>query len=285
MIISQLSGGLGNQLFQYAAGYAIAERLNTNLFLYFHINECDTKRDQIIKELVSDIHWLEFKQLKPFIPHSFISKFKQRILPVNKRSFFKERDFTFDDRVLNISDNTLINGYWQSEDYFSRVSDKVRDTILSKLNTIELDKSILNNLTLENSISLHVRKGDYLIFPYSDYYYELQSEYYERALECLSSKIAFSKIFVFTDDVNWVNEHLKIGFDFQIVSQTFTKSVLEDMRAMSLCNHHIIANSSFSWWSAWLSQNPNKQVVAPLNWFKSVRKSTKNLIPERWLRV
>lgn len=285
MIITQITGGLGNQLFQYAAGFCVAKRLNTDLALYFTLEDTDTKRKPAIAELFPDLKWVEESDVRDYIPKNTLERIWQRLLPFQKKVFYKEPHFHYDDNILKISDNTYLKGFWQSEKYFIEYLDELKFKLLSAISSIKLDSVIEEKLNTQNSISVHVRKGDYLKPPYISYYHQLSNDYYKKAVHEIISSSTAAKVFVFTDDIEWVKQNLDIGYPYEIVSGQYTCSAFEDMKGIIECKHHIIANSSFSWWAAWLGSSENKKIVAPAKWFNEGPLDTEDLIPENWIKI
>lgn len=285
MIITQITGGLGNQLFQYAAGYAIARKVDTSLHLHFFLHESDTKRKPAIAELLTDLNWIGQEAVGKYIPNNTMARVWQRMLPFSKKTFYKEAHFHFDEQIRCITDNTYLKGFWQSEKYFMEYAEEIKMKLTSAISKIEMAPALVEKINTQPSISVHVRKGDYVKPPYLTYYHQLPNEYYKKGIQQILSTVPNANIFVFTDDVEWVKQHFDIGYEFEIVSGTYSFSVFDDMKAMIECDHHVIANSSFSWWTAWLSKGENKKVVAPAKWFNEGPADTQDLIPLSWIRV
>ena len=136
------------------------------------------------------------------------------------------------------------------------------------------------------SVCIHIRRGDYVEDIITNQFHGVCNlDYYYRSIEYIASKIKNPYFFVFSDDPLWVKQNLILKYPCDYIDQNFGKKDYEDMRVISKCKHNIIANSSFSWWGAWLNINPNKIVIAPKNWFKSKAINTKDLIPESWFKI
>ena len=258
MIVVKIQGGLGNQMFQYAHGRFLSEKFNLDLKLdtsfYDNYDSKSTLREfqlnsfENIKSNISIIDDIDFSNFYKIGEHfSYI-----KIPYIENCKYY-------------------LDGYWQSEKFFIELSELIRKDF-------EPSKSILNKI-LENplsdtTISLHVRRGDYLT---SNGFHPVQSiNYYQKAIETIGE---YDNIFVFSDDIKWCKENLK--FKNMIFIEGL--SDLEDLHLMSMCKHNIIANSSFSWWGAWLNKNPNKIVVSPTIWFNGLNSS--DIIPENWIRI
>jgi hypothetical protein len=251
MIITKLQGGLGNQLFQWAATKALSIKHNTDYafdFSYFNSN-----------------HWnLE------------LNKFKKIILKKHNESIslnIVTDDFYF----KKIENNSILDGYWQSEKYFNEINHLIREDLKIENNIkdyIVNKYSVLN----ENTVSLHVRRGDYVNI---QNFHPLQTiNYYKNAYDTINENSI--NVLILSDDVNWCKKNIK----FNNASYIENETNIVDLYIMSLCKHNIIANSSFSWWGAWLNKNKNKKIVCPINWFgKETNIYTGDIVPEKWLKV
>ena len=269
MIIVRLIGGLGNQLFQYARARHSAEINKT--FLKIDLSEFET-----------------YKLHKYSLNHfDIIENFdaKGDLLATNE---FKEKHFHFDPNYKLITDGTLLKGYWQSEKYFVDISEIIRNELKIKTNISDLGIEISKLISGSNSASLHIRRCDYNLGSYSDQILDaLGIEHYRKAIEKLSAAEKDLVFFVFSDDPQWVKENLKLECPVVYVDHNTAVTNYEDLSLMSLCKHNIIANSSFSWWAAWLNNNPAKKVYAPKRWFNSSVRNIdeKDVIPKAWIRV
>jgi hypothetical protein len=269
LIIAKLIGGLGNQLFQYAVARHLAEIQGTVLkidlteFEQYKLHKYSLQHFDIIEEIATSEN-------------------------LDYVGNIKEKHFHFDTEFKEISDDVLLRGYWQTEKYFSDISDIIREefTVKSELKDKDLDVSQL--IRCSNSVSLHIRRSDYTSNSYKDQIFDsLSLDYYERAIEGISKRENDLKFFIFSDSHEWVRDNVKLDFPVVYVDHNTADTNYEDLRLMSLCNHNIIANSSFSWWGAWLNPNPQKKVFAPKQWFNSnVRNlDPKDIIPLLWTQV
>ncbi len=264
-VICILKGGLGNQMFQYAASYSLAKYCNFSLVLDISSYEKNFRSFElgIFKEFSSKHTYLEKKA---------------------SVRFFREASFSFDERFFKKYwfQSVCIVGYWQSFRYFRRnKADLLKiftfDRKLMSDETMMFEKKIRK----QESVSLHVRRGDYLETQNKKIHGILGIDYYTKALSCFEDENLF---IVFSDDVDYCRE-VFTGENFLIIDDKEGRSDWEDMYLMSICDHNIIANSSFSWWGAYLNKNPEKKVIAPKNWFSDNSKDTKDLIPESWVRI
>ena len=264
MIIVKLQGGLGNQLLQWAFGKHLSNKYNVP----FYIDANFYKQD--IMGVTKRIYSLDkFPNLKCIFIECLVNNGKQ-FLKFNEPSRFTNLEY-------NESNNYYLDGYFQSEKYFLESSDLIRselspsDEILKKLN--------LTPFIDTNVVSIHVRRTDYVT---SNGYHPVQSiEYYKKALDIIGE---YDYIFVFSDDIQWCKDNLT--FNNMVFMEGFDD--VEDLWLMSMCNHNIIANSTFSWWAAWLNVNLNRKVVAPIVWFGNQcdkYNDTKDLYCEGWIKI
>jgi hypothetical protein len=178
----------------------------------------------------------------------------------------------------------VITGYWQAEKYFSKIAEQIREDFSFKPTIGSKDAILIDQINKVNAVSLHVRRGDYVNNPATATTHGLCSlDYYRKAINYLAQRELQPHFFVFSDDINWVKSNLEINFPCQYVDHNRGAESFNDMRLMSLCNHNIIANSSFSWWGAWLNQRVDKIVIAPNQWFADGKVNTMDLRPKSWI--
>jgi len=200
--------------------------------------------------------------------------------------FVREKGFSFDSRILELKGDVHLHGYWQSEKYFK----DIRETILEDFTPIRplrgRNQKVLDEIGSSSSISVHVRRGDYVIDPQTNKFHGICGpEYYKKAVEIIAKKVKSPVFYFFSDDIDWVKNNLRTKFKNVYVDWNQGDQSFVDMQLMSHCRHHILANSSFSWWGAWLNRNPHKIVVAPERWFQERSLDTRDLIPEGWLKI
>jgi hypothetical protein len=289
MIIVNLKGGLGNQIFQYAVGRHLSIKLNVPLALDVSGFATDPLRNyrldsfNIKAELVSPVtNSLQQKLINRFrSPKNPLNRLFQR-----KHQMVRENGFPFQENILNSPDNSYLDGYWQSEKYFLPIQEMIRQdlTLVQPLppHLQELVKQIHNT----NSISLHVRRGDYASNPVTTAYHGLYStEWYANAAAQMQKDVSDAHFFIFSDDYEWVRSNIKLDGPCTFVQPSPDGQEAQDLYVMSQCKHNIIANSSFSWWAAWLNAHSNKKVIAPARWFVGDHSDTKDLIPQGWTRI
>jgi hypothetical protein len=266
-------GGLGNQLFQYAAARRLALEHDAELALdlgwFRHEGRgLTTRRDFQLERLPIAGRTIE-------IEPETIARWERRRLLRGRNGLTVLRqqpdDHGVDERVLAAPDGVLLIGYWQSEQYFSAVADTLRAELAP---AGEPD---------HGSVALHVRRGDYVrVQSTRDFHGLLPLDYYKAALEYVTERVPDARVLAFSDEPEWVREHLLPEHPISVAD---TGDAHEDFRLMSSCAHHVIANSSFSWWGAWLGERPGSIVVAPRRWFADERLDTTELVPERWVRL
>lgn len=292
MIISHIIGGLGNQMFQYAAGRAVSlarqEALlvdissfaNYGLHQGFELQRIFSCPITIASEtdLKNVLGW----QVQPLIRRLLM---RPAFSKLRGNNFVVEPYFQYWEGIQKTPKNAYLTGYWQSEKYFSRIAETIRRDFSFSLPLSEKNTQLAQEISQVNAISLHVRRGDYVQNPVTLATHGTASlAYYQAAIETIAKSVAEPTFFIFSDDMEWVKANLILPFPCHYVSHNQGAESYNDMRLMSLCQHHIIANSSFSWWGAWLNPSPNKIVIAPKKWFAD-DKNVADLLPEAWLTL
>lgn len=284
MIVSRLVGGLGNQMFQYALGYTLS-RLNSSTL---KLDVSDFYNSKIAAQRVYELNIFDIRDnlLHRGKGHDVLSYLlKRRISPGLGRTF-KEQKFEFDKDVLKLRGNIYLDGYWQSYKYFQNYSKDIREIFTFRKSISSTSSRVANLIKGSNSVSLHVRRGDYVHDKSTNLYHgSLPTDYYLKSVRHLNKKLKNPKFFIFSDDPAWVKNNIKIGKNSVYVAHNKGDSSWQDMYLMSLCKHNIIANSTFSWWGAWLNNNENKYVIAPKHWFRNKKQDTSDLIPSEWIRI
>ena len=299
MICVKLSGGLGNQMFQYSLGVALSKKTNSRLMLdksflkKKSLKANYTLRDyelDIFSRDLNDSNLLETIKCRLYYFYKIAYHLNKLIGTsfFNNKFILENNNVSYDDRVNIVSKNILLIGNWQNEKYFSDSKDLVISKFEFKLPLNAINSERLNRISQSNSISIHVRRGDYVdILSANKNHGVCSLDYYRKSIDYILSKIDNPTFFVFSDDPIWVEENLKIDEAHEYVTGNIGKMSYVDMQLMSQCKHNIIANSSFSWWGAWLNQNPKKNIIAPKQWFAGVEKNSnkKELVPSTWTRI
>lgn len=288
MIIVKFIGGLGNQLFQYAVAKKLALHHNVEVlfditpFESYKLHKYSLEYFNIDKKFATknDIDFF-FPKKKPLIKR-IIRKIKRTILnPKIIKDTWETENF-----IKKTSKYTYLDGYWQSENYFSDIKNVLLKDfqITKKLEGKNLE--IANKIKSVNSVSLHIRRADYVTNKETlNIHGVCDLNYYKSAINVIKNKMEKPVLFVFSDDIKWAKENLKTTLEIIYVEHNNADTNYEDLRLMSLCKHNIIANSSFSWWGAWLNQNPNKIVIAPKNWFATNERNYNDVVPKRWMKI
>lgn len=291
MIIVHLSGGLGNQMFQYAFGRTLAKQLGVELKLELTDRTLNIHNgfelDRIFNIHAKESSQADLKAVMGLQRFSIIRK-AMKVLPLSKllkSPVVYEPHFHFSPQMLSPPDNSYVYGYWQSEKYFSEIENEIRHDFSFKLPISKPNADLAEMMSSINSVSLHVRRNDFAKNSTINATHGLCSlEHYQTAIQYIAKRVQQPHFFVFSDDIDWAERNLKIKFPCQFVNHNQGVESYNDMRLMSMCKHHIIANSSFSWWGAWLNSSTDKIVVAPKQWFAN-EASTQDLIPQSWVRL
>lgn len=290
MVIVRLMGGLGNQMFQYAAGRAVAHRNRTQLKLDVSALERDAARSYRLHHFNIVASLATPDELARFTKRDLWGRISRRVehylLPPSRRSVFAERFDHFDTDILRLRGSVYLKGYWQSEKYFKDIEQIIRQEFTFRHPSDPENQRLARTIADTNSVSLHIRRGDYVSNPrFSRKFGVCSPEYYHSAVAKVAERVNDLHLFVFSDAIDWARDNLGLQYPLTFVTHNNTDDDYEDLRLMSQCKHHIIANSSFSWWGAWLCTNPGKIVLAPKRWFKESGRDTRDLIPESWDRI
>lgn len=275
----RVSGGLGNQLFQYAAGRSLALRTNSRLLLDLSFYDQGRHRAFELKH---------FSIQAETSPCDATGSTFQRCMNLMRSAFsrnavYRERHFQFDPKFALIQPPIILEGYFQSHRYFSGIEQIIRQEL--KVPEPEDTESIrlARQMADVQSTVLHIRRGDYVSSAKaSRIYAECSLLYYQQAMESIPGK---DPVFVLSDDLNWARTHLPAVKPLVFPDQSTPRSAIADLWLMTQAYHHIIANSSFSWWGAWLANESGGRKIAPRNWFNDAMINDRDLIPETWSRL
>ena len=281
MIITKIKGGLGNQLFQYAVGRAVASHYKSALKLDLTIFETyklhnGYRLDQfaIQADIATDDEIINLKG-----GNNVLFSALRKAGLFKRKSYFKEKRSSYFDASVFKNNYVYLNGYWQNESYFA----DIRELLLRELSPIssmnDLSCTYSEGIKKSNSVGLHVRRGDYLNFKNIGV---LDVDYYMKAVEYIKENVEKPTFYIFSDDLEWCKNNL--GFLDGCIYVDRTHTEIDDLKLMSFCQHNIIANSSFSWWGAWLNQNPKKTVIAPKSWLLNDPGSS-NVILSDWVKL
>jgi Glycosyl transferase family 11 len=297
LVITRLIGGLGNQMFQYAAGRALALRRGAALKLDvtgFAAVGTHTKRRYELDSFpiqgsaASDVDLARFDRAgrarSPRLDRVL------RALGIGLRDgawpIYCEPHFQFDPVMPQLQAPVYLDGYWQSDRYFSDIAGVLRQEFTVAAPLDRENEALAAGIDAVNAVSLHVRRGDYVADPATNRFHGVCSpDYYQRAVDYVTTRVGVPHLFVFSDDQQWTRANLRFAVPMTFVDANPPDCGYRDMRLMARCRHHIVANSSFSWWGAWLNSSREKIVVAPRRWFGASSNNTRDLIPPDWVRL
>lgn len=285
-IYIKLSGGLGNQLFQYALGRSLSIQKECSLYIdtcwYSSIPNGSTERSILINQLNTIATYIDSKGKAEQLINQHNSNLINKFL---KRKVTKENKyFSYDSTIIKKNLPIYLDGYWQSFKYFH----KIRDTLINDFKPIEPANNYQEFEKLINdqkeSVMIHIRRGDYINSPSASKIHGfIGTNYYRNAIEQIKNIVRNPVFFVFSDDIAWCKEHLPKDSIFFIETKNSAASPISELSLMSHCKHHIIANSTFSWWGAWLGEYKNKNVIAPKHWLSNQTINLDDLIPQDWV--
>ena len=281
MITSTLLGGLGNQMFQYAAGRALALRNRTSLRLDLGWFEHRPAR------LTPRRYELDCFQIEAELCSIYPPTRAERVREILRLSprVHTESTFRFDPRTLELPDHVRLVGYWVNERYFEDFSAQVREDFSFREPPLGRNEELADQISATNAVSVHVRRTDYVTNgAIAAYHGALSPDYYSAAAARIREGLRDPHFYVFSDDPDWCRANLDLGGSTTYVDHNRQRGA-EDMRLMSMCSHHIIANSSFSWWGAWLGSGEDAIVIAPTEWVADGSVDTADVVPAGWLRL
>lgn len=283
MNIVWIDGGLGNQMFQYALALKLMSlgrqvKIDVTKYAEHHVHN-DFELDKVFGISCPFADLKEIKSLGYRKANHLTELLKKT--PLRKKTIYNHESYVFDERVLKL-DGYYLEGYWQSEKYFSDIRGKILETYRFPEFASEEQKEYAERIQGSHSVSVHIRRGDYLNYSYLQNICTL--DYYKSAMQYFREKHPLdAEFYIFTNDVPWAEEHFQEK-DCHFVTGNSGADSFRDMQLMSLCKDNIIANSSFSWWGAWLNQNPEKTVIAPERWVNGPDEESIDVIPEKWIK-
>jgi hypothetical protein len=303
MVVVTLMGGLGNQMFQYAVGKALALAHSTRLTL--DLSQLEAKNaspNNVQRSYDLDIFKLECdiisknelqtltKRPKQLVRMRALSEWIWSRLNHRKNEYtlVKEKSLRFDPSVFSKGSNLLLEGYFQSEQYFIDIHNIIRKEFQFAPPKSSRASAMASAIRSSESVFLNVRRGDFAHNPRSNAFHGLLPVgYYQNAIEFLLKRLDNPQFFVFSDDIEWCKINLNIPGITTFVDHTHKgHKFSEYLWLMTLCRHAIIANSTFAWWGAWLGSNASQMVVAPRDWFRDKAANANNdVVPQRWIRL
>jgi hypothetical protein len=294
MVLTNIIGGLGNQMFQYACGRALSQRYQVPLKLAidmfqdyrsergFDLNRVFAMTPSIASDddLSEVLGWRRDSRLR-----KVIGRLRWSVLTppwfIAERSLLRHQEL-----ALDAGRSVYLHGYWQSSHYFEHYTSTIRSDFTFSEPLTARNFALVEDITEAISVSVHVRRSDYITSRTNrSIYCPCSREYYIRARDIILAKHPTAQFFAFSDDSEWVREVLCPEFrNLRVIDHNRGPESYIDMRLMSMCKHHIIANSSFSWWGAWLNPRTDKTVIAPRNWIRT-NEDCRDLTPSAWTRI
>lgn len=296
MILVRLKGGLGNQLFQYAAAKALALKHNTEVFFDLTLLKDRTPlKDMVfrdyelyafnLKENFANKKTIEYyNPLPTSIFKRIINKIKKNIF---RPSVYIESSHLYNSKFFKLPNDSCLIGLFQSEKYFESIADTIRKEFEFKKTFSQTVNDLGAYIKTKNTICVHIRRGDYVSNPtYSEMLGSQSNQYYTKGVALITEKIAIDELFIFSDDIEWCKQNLKFETKTTFITDDLaTNNHHAHLHLMSLCKHFVISNSTFAWWGAWLSSNQAKIVVAPKMWFKDGLRDESDIIPHTWIKI
>ncbi|HZK70342.1 MAG TPA: alpha-1,2-fucosyltransferase [Clostridia bacterium] len=299
MLIVNIKNGLGNQMFQYAFGRVLEWKYGVSvLYHFFGESEEHPRKTGLDVFSINEINEPKNDIVEPFKPFSvrryrderryvkYIYYKLRRVLQKNRlitEQYPSQFQRCFEN--LDVDKMYFFLGFWQNPLYFRGYEDEIKKIFIPR------DKSVYSSdIALEitnsvfNTVGLHIRRGDYLT---SGFIEPTDMDYYSKAIEHIQKTIAAPYFYIFTDEPQWVREEFKFDIPYKLVTANVGSDSYKDIILMSLCEHNIIANSSFSWWGAWLNSNQDKMVIAPKKWYASAQRDryAAEITPKDWIRL
>ena len=273
-------------MFQYAAGRALSLRRGVDFCIdrrAFSEYKTHSFGMNCFKAQLKEVP----QNLLPKPPgEGRIRRLLRKIVP-SPLKVYRESRFNFDPHVLDLPDNSYLDGYWQSEKYFVDYVDQIRMELDVRPTPSNTNSLWLDQIAKTHSVSLHIRRGDYVSSrSAAELHGTCDLTYYLKAVDHIRDVTGIDPVvFVFSDDLDWVSANLKLRFQVNLVRDNNASTNYEDLRLMTACRHHVIANSSFSWWGAWLDGRKDSITVAPARWFLADTLEAGDIVPQRWVRL
>lgn len=272
MKIVKILGGLGNQMFQYALFVALQhkfpnERLlvDCSYFKTYHVHT-GLELNRVFGLELPQASFMQLLKVTWPVRSFILSRTIRKLMPPRRTECLEAKDYTFNKQVFDEGDR-YYDGYWQNYNYFDDCRDELLALFQFKFQLNAQSSAIFPELAASNSVSLHVRRGDYL--KAKNYVGLCGVDYYQSAIEYMNNQISNAHYYIFSDDIKWCRQEIApmlSGHAITYVDWNKGSDSPLDMMLMSRCSHNIIANSSFSWWAAYLNKNPQKIVCAPEKW-------------------
>jgi|APSaa5957512535_1039671.scaffolds.fasta_scaffold14218_4 hypothetical protein len=290
MIITKISGGIGNQMFQYALAKSLSKRKDDAFKMDISFYSKQVLRKFELNMFNIEENYATNKDINLYAgKENILFKLKRKLnLSLNRPiSYFSEKKHSiFDENVFKYKNTIYLDGYWQNQKYFQNIKDDLIQDFTLRDSLSDSSKGYLRKIKESNSISMHIRRGDYVHDSHTNSVHGVCGlDYYENTARYCDDKISNATYFIFSDDIQWCKNNLKFIENKIFIEKS--KNALEDLELMKNCKHNIIANSTFSWWGAWLNPNPEKIILGPKKWFLDdvLENHAKDLVPSSWIRI
>ena len=286
----RIAGGLGNQMFQYAFARAYSLKHKTNVVLdnsLYSSPKLNTNLTIRNYKLASFPIKLQSTNHTPFWAKQCDTRLKRKVHDlIFKKYIIKDKEKGFDESLFNTFFKDIVfDGYFQCPKYFENFRESILLDFKFPENNSESFLKVKKEIQNSHSISLHIRRGDYLKQVNASIHGVLSMDYYSLAISRFKNENNDFVFYIFSDDQEWCKNEFQ-GSEFRFIDPELKLTDIDEMHLMSLCKHNIIANSSFSWWGAWLNQNPHKKVIAPKNWFANKELNASwDIYPQDWTLI
>jgi hypothetical protein len=294
MIVSKIKGGLGNQMFCYAAGRAVAQHHGVDFKLdvrgypdqdgrHFELGRMTIRAETAGPD--------ELARFERHHPRHMLNRMARKLRfwrSYGQTLYFQQRGYAFDPEFRKVGAEAYLEGLFQSEKFFESAADTLRGEFVVRGEYLdERNLELAGRMKSCTSVSMHVRRGDYVDSPrYRHVVSPCSVAYYREALEWVRSRVVKPEVFVFSDEPDWCRNHLPLGANTTVVSINGPDQPWLDMHLMASCKHHIVANSSFSWWGAWLGRSEEQIVIAPARWLNPDSPlDGRDIVPDHWIRL
>mgnify|MGYP000847083475 CR=1 FL=1 len=297
MIITKIFQGLGNQFFQYAFGLARAKQLNTSLkidsryfekhaevtqwgYTYkrdFGLNRFNISSEEATEQEIDSV----CHPLGKTLAQKLLNQYRIKLAPKQHKFFVKEERLTYNPKFNHLLNNTYVEGYFTDERYFGAVREQLQQEFTLKNLPSETNLKLIEKIQNCNSVCISIRRTNFLNNPLHG---TCGEEYYYKAMDVIAERIENPVFFVFSDDNAWINRYFESKYDCVFVQHNFP-DFYEDFRLMVNCKHHIIPNSTFPWWAAWLSDYSSKIVIAPMHWLNTTDFDHSSYVPSSWIKI
>lgn len=297
MIVQRLRGGLGNQLFQYAAGKSLALHHGVPFKLDTYYYTLHPYRTVAIDKFKTEYTLAQKQEVAAFVGSTKVERyFHKKTLYRYCSSAFAQPYYHFYEGFFDLPNNIYLSGYWQSERYFQPFASVMREQLVPQESMSSENVALKQQMMNSPSVSIHIRHGDYQAKAYSGFFAIQEVSYYQKAIQVMRERIENPAFFVFSDDIPW-SRQVFADLEATFIDHNHGEQAYWDLVLMSNCKHHIIANSSFSWWGAWLNPRADKIVIAPQRWFVTNHYTGRNPVyptreynlkdqlPDGWIRL